>query len=85
MLTEADNLLHPELLKQELDAKRDEYLDFAEDYDPLKKFFAGDQITIFDRAIRLMKIYDDSKTFIVDEDMEAVVGEIKAIMKKPIA
>ncbi len=31
MLTEADNLLHPELLKQELDAKRDEFSRLAED------------------------------------------------------
>lgn len=64
-----------------VDAKHDEYLDFAEEYDPIAKFFAGDQITIFDRAIRLMKIYDDSKTFIVDSDIEAAVGAIKAIMK----
>ena len=61
---------------------RDVYLDFAEDYEPVKKFFSGDQITIFDRAIRLMAIYDDSRTFIVNKEMEAAVEKIKFIMKK---
>ncbi len=66
-----------------VDQNRDAYFDFAEDYDPVKKFFAGDQITIFDRAIRLMAIYDDSRTFIVNEAIESAVSQIKAIMKKP--
>lgn len=65
-----------------VDRDRDDYLDFAEDYEPVKKFFAGDQITIFDRAIRLMAIYDDSRTFIVNEKIESTVAQVKAIMKK---
>ena len=67
-----------------IDRKKDDYLDFAEDYEPLKKFFAGEQKDIFDKALRLMKIYDDSKTFIVDSQIEAVVGDIKAILKKTV-
>ena len=65
-----------------VDAKRDEFLDFAEDYEPVKKFFAGDQLAIFDRAIRLMKIFDDSKTFIVNEEVEGIAAQVKAIMQK---
>lgn len=65
-----------------VDKDRDDYLDFAEDYEPVKKFFAGEQITIFDRAIRLMAIYDDSRTFIVDDEIESLVGQVKATMKK---
>lgn len=61
---------------------REDYLNFAEDYEPVKAFFAGEQKTIFERALRLMGIYDDSKTFIVDEQVEGAVGEIKAILKK---
>ena len=64
-----------------IDAKREDYLTFAEEYDPIEKFFSGDQIDIFDKAIRLMKIYDESKTFIVDTVIESVVGEIKEILK----
>ena len=62
--------------------EQDTYLDFAEDYEPVKKFFGGEQKTIFDRAIRLMTIYDDSRTFIVDDEIEKTVEQIKAIMKK---
>ena len=53
-----------------VDAARDDFLYFAEDYEPVRKFFTGDQIGIFDRAIRLMKIFDDSKTFIVNDEVE---------------
>ncbi len=66
----------------EIDRRRDDYFDFAEDYEPVKKFFNGDQIGIFDRAIRLMAIYDDSRTFIVDSAIESAVAQIKDIMKK---
>ncbi|KJS18733.1 MAG: ATPase [Clostridiaceae bacterium BRH_c20a] len=61
---------------------RDEYLEFAEDYEPVKTFFSGEQKTIFKRALELMGIYDDSKTFIVDEQVESVVAEIKTILRK---
>ena len=67
-----------------VDSDRDDYLDFAEDYEPVKKFFSGDQITIFDRAIRLMAIYDDSRTFIVNKEIESIVEQVKTIMKKAV-
>lgn len=61
---------------------QDDFLDFAEDYEPLKKFFAGQQKDIWDTSLKLMKIYDESKTYIVDADVEAVVAAIKAILIK---
>lgn len=61
---------------------RDDYLEFAEDYEPMKAFFAGEQKTIFEKALKLMGIYNDSKTFIVDEVVESVVSDIKAILQK---
>ncbi|MGN1114514.1 MAG: BREX system P-loop protein BrxC [Oscillospiraceae bacterium] len=65
-----------------IDRKKDDFLDFAEDYEPVKKFFAGEQKGIFDKALKLMKIYDDSKTFIVNNKIESVVADIKVILKK---
>ena len=62
---------------------QDEYLDFAEDYEPLKSFFAGEQKGIFDKSLSLMSIYNDSKTFIVSKEIDAVVKDIKAILKMP--
>ena len=65
-----------------IDTKKDDYLDFAEDYEPLEKFFSGEQKDIFDNALRLMKIFEDSKTFVVDDEIEKVVADVNAILKK---
>ncbi len=66
----------PYLMKE-----RDNLLDFAEDYEPVKAFFSGEQKKIFDEALRLMQIYDDSRSYIVDEAVEASVDSIQAILK----
>jgi len=65
-----------------LAGKQNDYLDFAEDYEPVKAFFGGEQKAIFEKALGLIRIYDDSKTFIVDETVESAVKEIKAILNK---
>ncbi|MGF9913337.1 BREX system P-loop protein BrxC [Paenibacillus ehimensis] len=67
---------------KKLYADRDEYLDFADDYEPVKLFFDGEQKKVFEKALNLMKIYEESKTFIVEEKVEQVVKDIKAILKK---
>ncbi len=66
-----------------IDSKKDDYLDFAEDFDPVNKFFTGEQKEIFDKSLHLIKIYDESKTFIVNSELETVVESIKNILKKP--
>ena len=66
-----------------VDSIQDDLLDFAEDYEPVKKFFAGEQKGIWDTSLKLMKIYDESKTYIVDKDVEAAVSAINAILRKP--
>lgn len=62
--------------------ERDAYLDFAEEYEPVKTFFEGEQKNIFEKVLNHMRIYDDSKTFIVDEQVESFVASIKEITKK---
>lgn len=83
LLTDALQLKNANEFFAAVDRNRDDYLDFAEDFEPVRKFFNGDQVAIFDRAIRLMAIYDDSRTFIVNDEIESTVGQVKAIMKKP--
>ncbi len=61
---------------------RDTFLDFADDLEPVRKFFNGDQLAIFDNAIKLMNIYDESRNFFADENIEAIAAKIKEIMKK---
>ena len=62
--------------------KQDDLLDFAEDYEPVKAFFAGEQKTIFDKALLFLDKYDDSKTYIVDAKLESVVDAIRTIVRK---
>jgi len=61
---------------------RDDFMDFAEDYDPLKAFFAGEQRQIFMRALDMLTIYDDSKTYIVDSALENIVAEMYSIVRQ---
>lgn len=63
-------------------SKQDDLLDFAEDYEPIREFFKGEQKPIFDKALHLMSIYDDSKTYIVNENLESTVGDVKRILSE---
>ena len=67
---------------QTVSKKQDDMLDFAEDYEPIKAFFAGEQKGIFDKALLYLEKYDDSKTYIVDAELESVVDAIRTIVKK---
>ena len=60
---------------------QDDFMDYAEDYEPVKMFFDGEQQQIFMRALDMLEIYDDSKTYIVDEELENIVARMSAIVK----
>lgn len=60
---------------------RDFFYDFDEDYEPVKAFFKGGQKEIFSRAIDKLRIYDDSKTYIVDATLEDTVKKMRDILK----
>lgn len=82
LLRAAHQLESPTEFFKKLHGDRDGYLDFAEDYEPVKTFFNGNQKEIFESALKRMAIYDDSKTYIVDEKIEVLVSDIKAILRK---
>ena len=67
--------------------KREDFFDFAEDYEPVKTFFEGEQSTIFARALDMLAIYDDSKTYIVNDELEGIVAQMRSITRqeKPYA
>ena len=67
---------------QTVSKKQEDLLDFAEDYEPIKAFFVGEQKSIFDKALLYLEKYDDSKTYIVDVELERVVDAIRTIVKK---
>ncbi len=60
---------------------QDDLLDYAEDYEPVKAFFSGEQQLIFTRALDMLAIYDDSKTYIVDKSLEDIVAQMRNIVK----
>lgn len=64
-----------------IDNGKDEYLEFAEDYEIVKNFFESNQKDIFDKALKLMRIYDNSKNFVVNNEIEKVVSEINEIIR----
>jgi hypothetical protein len=61
---------------------RDDYKEFANDYEPVKTFFNGEQVLIFSRALDMLAIYDDSKTYIVDEELEKTVAAMRQIIRQ---
>ena len=67
---------------QTVSKRQDDLLDFAEDYEPIKAFFAGEQKGIFDKSLLYLEKYDDSKTYIVDAELENVVDAVRTIVKK---
>lgn len=61
----------------------DIFFDFAEDYEPVRGFFEGEQVKIWDKASEQMNIYEESKNYIFNRSLESVVDRIKEIMKMP--
>ena len=72
---------------KEVSDGQDELLDFGEDFEPVQKFFSpnSEQEQIFRRALDMLGIYDDSKTYIVNTALEDVVRQMRSIvgMKTP--
>lgn len=62
--------------------KKDDFYDFAEDYEPVKAFFGSEQQEIFTRSLEMLAIYDDSKTYIVDSDLEEIVRAMRDIVRQ---
>lgn len=67
---------------QTVSRRREDFLELAEDYEPVHAFFHGEQREIFRRAVDMLAIYEDSKTYIVDADLEATVAQMRSILRK---
>jgi hypothetical protein len=62
----------------------DDYLDFSDDYRPIRTFFNGRQKDHWDNALQKVKIFEESKTFIVNPELDEIVHSMKNILNKPI-
>lgn len=62
-----------------MDNRRDDFSDDAEDTTPIFDFFKGEQKSIFEKAWKNIKIYDRSKTYVVDRNLTEIVKSMKTI------
>ncbi len=70
----------PEYVFKELYKNEDDYLDFEEDYQPIKSFFKGEQKNIWKKAQYYISIYGESKSYILNEEIEGIIDEMKTIL-----
>ena len=75
-------LSEPKEFYEYVSKNQDALLDYADDYEPVKTFFGGEQQQIFMRALDMLEIYDDSKTYIVDKELEDIVAQMRNIVTK---
>lgn len=50
-MNEVISLTYPAEFFKAMYDKQDDYLDFAQDYEPMKAFYEGEQLQIFEKAI----------------------------------
>lgn len=68
-----------------VDDHRDDYLDLAEDYAPIRTFFQGKQKEYWDNALEKVQIYNNSKSFILNLELEELVSTMEDILNRPIS
>lgn len=85
LLQSVSQIQTPPEFYQAVSKRRDDFLDFSEDYEPVRAFFSGEQLEIFTRALDMLAIYEDSKAYIVDPTLEDIVTQMHTIvrMEKP--
>ena len=68
-----------------VDRERDDLLDDAEDTAPVFAFFYGEQKTIFEQTLRYIQIFENSKTYVRDQEIIDIYNKIVNIVndRKP--
>ena len=64
---------------QFIDIHKDDLLDLADGLAPIIAFFENEQKSIFIRALKYIDIFNNSKTYVVDKDLIAIVESIKSV------
>ncbi len=64
-----------------VDKKRDDLLDDAEDTAPVFDFFKGEQKPIFEKALKYIQMFEDSKTYVREQDITDNVAQMEAIVR----
>ncbi|MCM1236124.1 MAG: BREX system P-loop protein BrxC, partial [Ruminococcus flavefaciens] len=78
-LEEVQNITEPAEFFKVVDKKREDLLDDAEDTAPVFDFFRGEQKAIFEKTLKYIGIFENSKTYVSDQDILAVVEQMSDI------
>ena len=62
-----------------VDQKKNDLLDDAEDTAPVFDFFNGEQKTIFEKTLKYINIFENSKTYVSNQEILAVVEQMTSI------
>lgn len=59
----------------------DGYLDFKEDFLPVKSFFEGEQKFIWEKTLYYIDIFEESRSYVINEEIEEKIHRMKTIAK----
>lgn len=79
LLTEICDHNNPIGFFQFVDTHKDGLLDLADSLVPIISFFNSEQRTLFEKALKYIDIFSNSKTYVVDKDLITIVESIKSI------
>lgn len=63
-----------------VDKKRDDLLDDADDTAPVFDFFKGEQKPIFEKALKFIQMFENSKTYVRDQEIIDDIAQMEAIV-----
>ena len=78
-LTEVMIIKEPVEFFKIVDRKRDDFLDDGDDITPVIDFFHGEQKEIFANAVKLLTIFEHSKTYVRDQEIIDIVKQMASI------
>jgi hypothetical protein len=68
---------------QYVEEYEEDYLDFAEDYVPIKAFFDGEQKGIWEKTQGYIEIFDESRSYVLNKEIENITARMESILKMP--
>ena len=79
-LKEVRAITEPSVFFKEVNDVRDDLLDDAEDTAPVFDFFNGEQKNIFEKALKYINIFENSKTYVREQEIIDLVADMEAII-----
>lgn len=85
---EEGKLLFADLLKQKevklffdfLKSHKDDFEDFEEDAADVKTFFKGEQMGHFDKAAKMLGVFKDNESYVIDHEAKELVSQMRSIV-----